>query len=182
MEPKKRDALEVILRRLYEVISFPAGGAPDWEGMRGVFSGWARITRVTPEGVDALELPSFEAMFTEMLDSGFVTSFHEEEVARRVEVFGSVAHVLSVYETRRAPDARSALSRGINSNPAPLGRGPVGHREPRMGRGSLAATGRRGRRRRNGARLWQSLVSSSSRAAAGCRPSSGTSTTSSGIT
>jgi hypothetical protein len=115
MEAKKRDALEAILRRLYEVISFPAGGAPDWEGMRGVFSRWARITRVTPEGVDALELPSFEAMFTEMLDSGFVTSFHEEEISRRVDVFGSVAHVLSVYETKRAPDARSPLSRGINS-------------------------------------------------------------------
>jgi hypothetical protein len=115
MEPRKRDALEVILRRLYEVISFPAGGAPDWEGMRGVFSRWARITRVTPEGVDALELQSFEAMFTEMLESGFVTSFHEEELLRRVEVFGSVAHVLSVYETKRSPDARSALSRGINS-------------------------------------------------------------------
>ncbi len=115
MEPKKRDALEVILRRLYEVISFPAGGAPDWEGMRSVFSRWARITRVTPEGVDALELTSFEAMFTEMLESGVVTSFHEEELARRVEVFGSVAHVLSVYETKRSRDARSALSRGINS-------------------------------------------------------------------
>jgi hypothetical protein len=115
MEAKKRDALEVILRRLYEVISFPAGSAPDWEGMRRVFSRSARITRVTPEGVDALELSSFEAMFTEMLESGVVTSFHEEELARRVEVFGSVAHVLSVYETKRSPDARSALSRGINS-------------------------------------------------------------------
>ena len=83
--------------------------------MRRVFSRSARITRVTPEGVDALELASFEAMFTEMLDSGFVTSFHEEELARRVEVFGSVAHVLSVYETKRSLDTRSALSRGINS-------------------------------------------------------------------
>ena len=115
IEPKKRDALETILRRLYEVISFPAGGAPDWQGMRGVFSPWARITRVTPEGVDALELGTFEAMFTEMLESGFVTSFHEEELSRRVEVFGSVAHVLSVYETKRLPEAQSALSRGINS-------------------------------------------------------------------
>ena len=115
MEPRKRAALEGILRRLYEVISFPAGSAPDFDAMRDVFARWARITRVTPEGVDALELSSFEAMITEMLESGFVTSFHEQELARRLEVFGNVAHVLSVYETKRSPDAESALSRGINS-------------------------------------------------------------------
>ena len=166
LEPKKRDALETILRRLYEVISFPAGGAPDWQGMRGVFSRWARITRVTPEGVDALELGSFEAMFTEMLESGFVTSFHEEELSRRVEVFGSVAHVLSVYETRRLPEAQSALSRGINSIQLLWDGVRWAIVSLVWDEGSVVATGRRARRRTNGARLWQSLVNSISRAVA----------------
>jgi hypothetical protein len=41
------------------------------------------------------------------------TSFYEEEqVARRAQIFGSLAHVLSAYETKRIPDASSCLARG----------------------------------------------------------------------
>jgi hypothetical protein len=108
-------ALEAAIQRLYEVISFTEGGTPDWAGMRALFAPGARITRVTPEAVDALDLTEFEAMFTELLDCGAVLSFFEYETARRVEFFGSVAHVLSSYETKRAPDALSPFGRGINS-------------------------------------------------------------------
>ena len=75
----------------------------------------AKITRITPEAVDALDLSGFEAMFTELLECGAVLSFFEYETARRVECFGAVAHVLSSYETKRAPEALTAFGRGINS-------------------------------------------------------------------
>jgi hypothetical protein len=111
----KLTALDVAIRRLYEVISFEEGGAPDWMGMRTLFAPAARITRVTPEGVDALDVPGFEAMFSELMESGAVLSFFEQETARRVEMFGAVAHVLSAYETKRSPHALAAFGRGINS-------------------------------------------------------------------
>jgi len=104
-----------LLARLYEVISFPEGGEPDWSGMTEVFSPHARITRITPEGTDYLDLPTFQAMAQELLRVGAYTAFHEQEVACRVERFGNVAHVASAYETRRDPAARACLSRGINS-------------------------------------------------------------------
>jgi hypothetical protein len=104
-----------VLARLYEVISFPEGGEPDWAGMSEVFSAHARITRVTPEGTDYFDLPTFQAMAQEMLRLGAYTAFHEEEVACRVECFGKIAHVASAYETKRDPAARACLSRGINS-------------------------------------------------------------------
>lgn len=115
MRVDKRTALEEAIARLYEVISFSEGGAPDWAGMRTLFAPGAKIIRVTPEAVDTLDLPAFEAMFTELLDAGAVLSFFEYETARRVELFGCVAHVLSSYETKRAPDALSPFGRGINS-------------------------------------------------------------------
>ncbi len=40
--------------------------------------------------------------------------FYEAEVARRVEVFGAIAHVFSTYESRRAPGEKP-FARGINS-------------------------------------------------------------------
>ena len=115
MDIAKRAALEEALRRVYEVISFPEGGAPDWTGMRELFAPWARITRITPEGTDALDLDGFEAMFTEMIDTGAVLSFFEYETGRRLDVFGSVAHVLSAYETKSTESAGSPFGRGLNS-------------------------------------------------------------------
>jgi hypothetical protein len=111
----RTEALDRTLREMYAVISFPEGGAPDWERMRSVFHGKARITRITPEGIDYFDLPSFQAMAMEMLDRGVYTSFFEEEIARRAKIFGSLAHVLSAYETKRSPDAARCLARGVNS-------------------------------------------------------------------
>jgi hypothetical protein len=107
--------LDEALAALYEVISFPEGGEPDWDRMAHVFHSSARLTRITPEGTDYFDLASFRAMATEMLDLGVYTSFFEKEVTRRADVFGSVAHVLSAYETRGRADASSCLARGVNS-------------------------------------------------------------------
>ena len=108
-------ALDNTLREMYEVISFPEGGEPDWERMKIVFHPQARFTRITPEGTDYFDLQSFQAMAMEMLDRGVYTAFFEEEIARREHIFGSLAHVLSVYETKRSPAAVSCLARGVNS-------------------------------------------------------------------
>jgi hypothetical protein len=108
-------SLDAVLTRLYEVISFHEGSEPDWEGMKEVFSRHARITRVTPEGTDHLDLPTFCAMAREMLDGGAYTSFHEREIGRRVDRLGDVVHVLSAYETKRHPAAIDRLSQGVNS-------------------------------------------------------------------
>jgi hypothetical protein len=112
---KRTDALDKTLQEMYAVISFREGGEPDWGGMKAVFHSQARFTRITPEGIDHFDLQSFQAMVVEMLDRGVYTSFYEEEVVRRAQIFGSLAHVLSAYETKRSPDASSCLARGVNS-------------------------------------------------------------------
>jgi hypothetical protein len=108
-------ALDETLREMYAVISFPEGGEPDWEEMKRVFHRQARFTRITPEGIDYFDLQSFQAMAMEMLDRGVYTAFFEEEIARRMQIFGSMAHVLSAYQTKRSADAASYLARGVNS-------------------------------------------------------------------
>jgi hypothetical protein len=109
------EALDEVLRELYRVISFPEGGNPDWEGMAGLFLKCARITRITPEARDEFDVDTFMAMLSELLESGVYTSFFEREVGRRTELFGSMAHVLSAYETKRTAEATARLGVGVNS-------------------------------------------------------------------
>ena len=115
LHPTDDPAITDLLERLYAVISFEEGEEPDWPGLERIFSRHARITRVTPEGADYLDPGSFLAMTRNFLDIGAYTSFFEFEVARRVERFGDIAQVWSLYETRRNRTAREALGRGINS-------------------------------------------------------------------
>lgn len=104
-----------LLDRLYAVISFEEDSDPDWRGLSEVFSKHARITRITPDGIDYLDARSFLEMTKNLLEIGAYTAFHEVEVARRVERFGKVAQVWSLYQTRRSRSALAPLGSGINS-------------------------------------------------------------------
>lgn len=107
--------LDALMRAFYEVISFEEESAPDWDTMASLFSKHARITRVTPEATDHMELSDFKNMVEELLEVGAVTSFFEREIARRTDRFGNVIHVASAYETRVSPTAVDFIERGVNS-------------------------------------------------------------------
>lgn len=107
--------LDELMRSFYEVISFEDGSAPDWAKMGELFSQHARITRITPEAIDYMDLESFRNMAEELLEVGAYTSFHEKEIARRTDCFGAVMHVASAFETRISPQAEDFIARGINS-------------------------------------------------------------------
>jgi hypothetical protein len=107
--------LDDVMRLFYKVISFAEGRTPDWQCMQGLFSPHARITRVTPEGVDYMDLATFRSMAEEMIEVGAFTCFYEREIARRVDRYGSVIHVASAYETKISPRAIDYIERGVNS-------------------------------------------------------------------
>ena len=111
----EREQLDALMRAFYEVISFEDGGAPDWARMASLFSAHARITRLTPEGVDHMDLQSFRNMAEELIEVGAYTSFYEREVARRADRYGDVLHLASAYETKISPKAVDHLERGVNS-------------------------------------------------------------------
>lgn len=107
--------IDELMTLFYEVISFEEGGSPDWDSMQRLFSRHARITRITPEAVDHLDLAGFRNMAEELIEVGAFTSFFEYEIARRVDRFGGVMHVASAYETKVSPEAIDYIERGVNS-------------------------------------------------------------------
>jgi hypothetical protein len=107
--------LDHLIREFYRVICFEEGGEPDFRGMAALFSEHARITRLTPEGIDHLDVAGFTGLVRELLELGAFTSFYEHELTRTARRYGRVFHIASAYETKASADAIDYLERGVNS-------------------------------------------------------------------
>jgi hypothetical protein len=112
--PADTDSTESVVRAVYDVISGPAGPR-DWARFRALFADGARLIsiRVTPEGPTP-NVMTPEDFAKRSAANSEKNGFFEAEIARRVEVFGNIAHVFSTYESRRAAGDKP-FARGINS-------------------------------------------------------------------
>ncbi|HKR53812.1 MAG TPA: hypothetical protein VJR93_05645 [Chthoniobacterales bacterium] len=118
--PEDVESIDAIIAATYDVISGPAGKPRNWERERSLFYPGARLMpTATVAGRNDVELAP------QILDvEGYIarveplfekSGFYETEIARRVEAFGSIAHVWSTYESRRDPGDSEPFMRGINS-------------------------------------------------------------------
>ena len=118
--PADVESIDAIIAATYDVISGPAGKPRNWERERSLFHPGARLMpTATVAGRNDVELAP------QILDvEGYIarveplfekSGFYEKEIARRVESFGSIAHVWSTYQSRRDPSDPEPFMRGINS-------------------------------------------------------------------
>jgi len=109
-------AIGAVVDEMYAMISGPKGPR-DWSRQRNCFHTDARQIRTW---IDADGKAAFKAM--ELDDYARDTTpffaendFHEIEIARRIDLFGNIAHVWSAYEARSALGDAVPERRGINS-------------------------------------------------------------------
>jgi len=109
--------IDAIIRALYETISGPAGATRDWNRFQSLLFPGARLVRtlISADGKPRAFPMDARAYEDDTADYFRQESFYETEVARRIERFGNIAHVFSVYEARHAPTDDRAFKRGINS-------------------------------------------------------------------
>ena len=105
-----------VIDAMYAMISGPAGPR-DWSLQREIFHEESRQMRT---GVDATGAPWIKIMApdayaADVADFFAANDFYEVETARRLQVFGNMAHAWSVYEARTAPNDATPERRGINS-------------------------------------------------------------------
>jgi hypothetical protein len=116
--PRASDTVspEAIIAALYDVISGPAGQARDWDRFRGLFAIGARLLPAAPrpDGSAPVAL-SPDDYVTRSNDRLVKDGFFEAEMASRTEAFGTIMHVFSTYESRRAKADEKPFARGINS-------------------------------------------------------------------
>jgi hypothetical protein len=118
--PRDVESIDAIIAATYEVISGPAGKKRDWDRERSLFVPGARLipTATVPGKTDVdlaplvLDVEGYIARVEPLFAN---EGFYETEVARKMEQFGSIAHVWSTYESRHDPSEPEPFMRGINS-------------------------------------------------------------------
>lgn len=113
-EPRTQ-ALDATIRELYTLISGPEGKVRDLGALRALLHPAAQHAFIH-RGADGLPLlRRFELeAFLQFTQPIWEKGFYEQEVARRVEIFGNIAHTFSTYEVRLKPEG-PVVRRGINS-------------------------------------------------------------------
>ena len=113
---KDEAAIGAAIDEMYAMISGPAGPR-DWSRQENCFLPDARQVRtwVDDEGLATKKSMSLEDYSRDTTPFFAENDFYEVEVARRIDVFGNIAHVWSSYEARRSPDDADVERRGINS-------------------------------------------------------------------
>ncbi len=104
-------SVDEIVRAVYDVISGPAGEQRNWERFRGLLHPNARLI---PRGAEAVRFMSAEDYIAGADRFFLENGFFEQEIARRTERFGNIAHVFSTYTSKRTLDDEP-FARGINS-------------------------------------------------------------------
>ena len=110
-------SLDSTLETLYSVISGEKGEARDWEKFKYLFHPDAKLI---PTGASENGLINANFMTTDdyvelagkwLVDNGF----HEVEIHRTTNTFGSVTQVFSTYESYKSKYDKEPFARGINS-------------------------------------------------------------------
>jgi hypothetical protein len=117
-DPKDVATLDAIMKAVYDVISGDAGKPRNWDRFRSLFH---KDARLIPSGKNATTGIVGARAFTpeeyrQRAEPAFAKEgFYESEKARRVDIYGNIAHVFSTYESRHSPTDKTPFARGINS-------------------------------------------------------------------
>ena len=115
----QRDAqhIETVIAAMYASISGPAGAPRDWARFRFLQRPDAVSLRtvIDADGRVRAEVFGVESYIENVEPFFAANDFYEMEIANRIERFGHIAHVWSLYEARPAPGSPTLLKRGANS-------------------------------------------------------------------
>ncbi len=106
--------IPALVRAFYEVISGPPGAPRDWRRDSTLYmEGATFVAMDEKDGKPVYAILGVEE-YRQKTNTSFVKNgFFETEIGSRIERFGNVAQVRSVYETRRV-DGGPLTGRGIN--------------------------------------------------------------------
>jgi hypothetical protein len=111
-----REAIGAAVDEMYAMISGPKGPR-DWSRQANCFHPEARQIRtwIGADGRADCRIMTLDDYARDTTPFFAANDFYEVEIARRIDLFGNIAHVWSAYEARTAPGDAAPERRGINS-------------------------------------------------------------------
>lgn len=110
-------SIDAIIHSLHDVISGDSTVKRNWDRMRTLFIPEGRMIScgVRQDGVTRYRVMSVEDYIT--LNGPFLekNGFFENELSKKTEQFGSIAHVFSTYQSKHKLTDEKPFARGINS-------------------------------------------------------------------
>jgi len=115
-DAEDRSAIGAAVDEMYAMISGPKGPR-DWSRQANCFHPEARQVRtwVDADGRPELKIMGLDDYARDTAPFFADNDFYEIEIARRIDLFGNIAHVWSAYEARTALDDSTPERRGMNS-------------------------------------------------------------------
>lgn len=110
-------SIDQIMRAVYDVISGDAGQKRDWGRFRSLFHKDARLIPAgkNKDGIIGARAFTPEEYITRSSPFMEKEGFFEREIARRVDLYGSIAQVFSTYQSFHKANDKEPFARGINS-------------------------------------------------------------------
>ena|SRR5579862_2595709 len=109
-------SIDSIIGALYDVISGPPGAKHDWDRLRSLFAGDAKMVAIGGRGPKVgsrtLTVDEYIKIASPVIEKG---GFVEKEIARHTDQFANMAHVYTTYESRILATDAKPFARGINS-------------------------------------------------------------------
>lgn len=104
------------VKALYDVISGGKDQPRDWDRFRNLFAPGARMTPTFKRESKFGAMPlSAEDYVTKAGPALLKDGFFEREIGRKSDVYGPIAHVFSVYESRLKSPEEKPFEKGVNS-------------------------------------------------------------------
>ena len=115
-EAEDKAAIGAAVDEMYAMISGPKGPR-DWSRQANCFHPQARQIRtwIDADGRPAMKMMGLDDYARDTTPYFAENDFHEIEIARRIDLFGNMAHVWSAYEARTSLEDSEPERRGINS-------------------------------------------------------------------
>jgi hypothetical protein len=101
--------------KLYNAICFEVGKTPPVERLKEIFIPTANMIRNDGTSPEIMTVDNFIQSYTERITDGTIKSFYEGELKHITEIFGTIAHRFSTYETKFDLANPKPFLIGINS-------------------------------------------------------------------
>ena len=107
--------IDKLTAELYKSICFEVDNRPPLEKLKKLLIPAANMIRNDDASAEIMTVDDFIKSYTERISDGTIKSFYEGELNHITEIFGTIAHRFSTYETKFDLTNPEPFSIGINS-------------------------------------------------------------------